>query len=126
MNDLTVIGNLLEAVLWAVFSIVFGVLAFRSSGRRRRLWVILAVAFFAFGVSDVIESRTGAWWRPPALFVLKASCVAVFLYGVFEYRTISRTEPDAPPNSRPPQQLPMSPEVQPSDSQRTPSSGGYG
>ncbi len=33
---------------------------------------------------------------------------------------------DAPPNSRPPSELPRSPEVQTPDSQRTPSSGGCG
>ena len=37
-----------------------------------------------------------------------------------------RAEPAAPPNSRPPSQLPSSPEVQPSDSPRTSSSGGCG
>jgi hypothetical protein len=36
------------------------------------------------------------------------------------------SEQAAPPNSRPPSQLPASPEVQSPDSQRTPSSGGYG
>jgi hypothetical protein len=35
-------------------------------------------------------------------------------------------EPSAPPNSRPPQQSPASPEVQTPDSLRTPSSGGCG
>ena len=35
-------------------------------------------------------------------------------------------EPGAPPNSRPPSQLPASLEVQSPDSQRTPSSGGCG
>lgn len=35
-------------------------------------------------------------------------------------------EPGAPPNSRPPSQLPPSPDVQPSDSLRTSSSGGCG
>ncbi len=35
-------------------------------------------------------------------------------------------EPDAAPSSRPPSELPVSPEVESSDSQRTPSSGGYG
>jgi hypothetical protein len=35
-------------------------------------------------------------------------------------------EPDAAPNSRQPSRLPASPEVQSSDSQRTPSSGGCG
>jgi hypothetical protein len=37
-----------------------------------------------------------------------------------------RVEQDAAPNSRPPSQLPSSPQVQSSDSQRTPSSGGCG
>jgi hypothetical protein len=37
-----------------------------------------------------------------------------------------KAEQDAAPNSRPPSQLPASPEVQSSDSQRTPSSGGCG
>lgn len=41
-------------------------------------------------------------------------------------RLARRGEQDAPPNSRPPSQLPTSPEVQSSDSQRTPSSGGCG
>src|SRR6266850_6262633 len=35
-------------------------------------------------------------------------------------------EPDAPPNRRPPQRLPKSPEVPAPDSLRTPSSGGCG
>ena len=37
-----------------------------------------------------------------------------------------KVEPDAPPNSRLPSQLPTSPKVQESDSQRTSSSGGCG
>ncbi|MHB8523320.1 MAG: hypothetical protein ACYDH9_21550 [Limisphaerales bacterium] len=48
-----------------------------------------------------------------------------------EYRTSlkkrprkKKGEPDAAPNRRPPRQLPTSPEIQSSDSQRTPSSGG--
>ena len=93
MDDLTVVGNLIEAGLWAAFAVVFARLAFGASGRRRRLWVILTLAFAAFGASDVIESRTGAWWNPPSLFVLKASCVAVFGYGVYEYRRLKSTQP---------------------------------
>jgi hypothetical protein len=41
-------------------------------------------------------------------------------------RPRQKAEPDAPPNSRPPLQLPASPGVQSSDSQRTPSPGGCG
>ena len=40
------------------------------------------------------------------------------------WQQFRNAEPDAAPNSRPPQQLPASPEVPSSDSQRTSSSGG--
>jgi hypothetical protein len=45
-----------------------------------------------------------------------------------QYRSGKRrfAEPDASPNSRLPSELPTSPGVQSSDSQRTPSSGGRG
>jgi len=50
---------------------------------------------------------------------------AIYAIGDF-YRKMKTGEQDAPPNSRPPSQLPMSPEVQLSDSRRTPFSGGCG
>jgi len=52
----------------------------------------------------------------------KGSCVFVTKDGPWG----KVCEPDAAPNSRPPSQFPSSPEVQSSDSQRTPSSGGCG
>lgn len=88
MDDLTVGGNLIESAIWFLFSATFGVLSIRGNGRRRRLFLVLAIAFAAFAVSDVIESRTGAWWRPTWLLLLKGGCLAVFGFGVFEYRSI--------------------------------------
>ncbi|MGY8656657.1 MAG: hypothetical protein ACKVJX_23835 [Verrucomicrobiia bacterium] len=96
MNDLSCTGNMVESVLWAAFAIAFCVMAFRATGRRRRLSLTLAAAFLAFGVSDLIEAQTGAWWRPPWLFILKAGCVGVFAYGVWEYRRIRNTEAGRP------------------------------
>lgn len=32
----------------------------------------------AFGVSDIIELQTGAWWRPWWLLLLKAACLLSF------------------------------------------------
>lgn len=78
MHDLTVVGNLAEAALWGVLAAFAGMSAVRSDGRQRRIATVLALALLAFGVSDVIESRTGAWWRPPALLMLKGACLAVF------------------------------------------------
>jgi hypothetical protein len=31
---------------------------------------------FAFAISDVVELRTGVWWRPWWLAVWKAACLA--------------------------------------------------
>ena len=46
----------------------------------KTLWRWLLPACFAvFGLSDVIEAETGAWWHPWWLFVMKALCVLGFL-----------------------------------------------
>ena len=74
--DASALFNMVEAVWWwlmAVAVIRFG-RRFRETTRRLRL--ILAVFLVAFGISDMIEVRTGAWWRPPGLLILKGICVA--------------------------------------------------
>ena len=101
MHDLTVSGNLLEAGLWAGIALTLLAWASRESGRLRRLWAVLGVAFLVFAVSDVIESQTGAWWRPLWLLALKAVYIAVFLYGAMEYRNISRAAGSPPPDAAP-------------------------
>jgi hypothetical protein len=74
--------NLSEAALWFACAMAVGVASRRSAtGARRNAWLAV-VAFIAFGVSDLIEIQTGAWWRPWWLFVLKAACVLV-LVGCF-------------------------------------------
>ena len=92
------IFNLFEAALWFAISAVFFFRGmFRAGGRspesrtRRREMFLLASAFAAFGVSDVIESRTGAWWEPWWLLALKAVCVLVFLRAFRRYRTGHRS-----------------------------------
>ena len=58
-----VTANYVEAALWAAMGTGFVVHALRtrsSSGTS----IVAAVAFFLFAVSDVVETRTGAWWRP--------------------------------------------------------------
>lgn len=94
-NDLTVIGNQIEAVLWLVFGVGFVIRAFRTYAGHRRLAILLAVAFLAFGFSDLIEARTGAWWRPVWLLLLKSGCIAVFAYGLWEHLRLRRRDRDA-------------------------------
>jgi hypothetical protein len=85
MQDLTVTGNQIEAILWFAFSAGFVIRAIRTIGGHRRLAVILVLAFLAFGISDLIEARTGAWWRPAWLLILKSACVGVFAHGLWEH-----------------------------------------
>lgn len=90
MNDLTVTGNLIESVLWIAIALVMAVKSARAKAPFRSLFTWLAAAFLIFGISDIIESRTGAWWRPPWLFIMKAACVAVFLFGFRRYYKLGK------------------------------------
>ena len=66
--------NQAEACLWFVIALVLA-MKLRMPGPWR--W-LLPCAFAVFGVSDLIEARTGAWWEPWWLLVMKAGCVLVF------------------------------------------------
>jgi hypothetical protein len=65
--------------------------ALRSAGRLRGLFFLLAAAFLVFGISDLIESQTGAWWRPLWLLLMKAACVAVVVAGFVGYYRIKKS-----------------------------------
>ncbi|MBE7495235.1 MAG: hypothetical protein HS117_09830 [Verrucomicrobiaceae bacterium] len=77
-TDFSRLFNLGEACLWFVIALL---LLFRPPPRLAvtawRWW--LPLAFAVFGLSDLIESGTGAWWHPWWLLVMKAACVLAFL-----------------------------------------------
>lgn len=74
-----VTANYAEAALWGLIAVLCAAYALRRSGvARRRSWQA-AAAFLVFGLSDVVEVHTGAWWRPRWLLVWKAACVVVLL-----------------------------------------------
>lgn len=77
--------NLLEAGLWITVAVVSAAMGIRRPGRVRKRCLVLAATMFAFGASDVVETQTGAWWRPWWLFVWKAACVAVLLALLVEH-----------------------------------------
>jgi hypothetical protein len=91
MSDLATNGKLIESGLWLM--VVFFVLiqALRSRRRARRVLSLLAGAFLVFGVSDLIEADTGAWWRPVWLLVLKGGCLVVLICGFGEYYRIRKS-----------------------------------
>ncbi len=73
-------GNNVEALVWWLIALALAYFAFRQTGAARRRCWIGAATFFAFGLSDIVEAGTGAWWRPWWLLVWKAACVAVMLW----------------------------------------------
>jgi hypothetical protein len=102
-----VLFNLFEAGLWFVVAIVLA-LAWKKAGAPR--WPLLAAAFVfvAFGISDLVETQTGAWWKPWWLLVWKAACVhamlSLFIIHRRQVRGYSKQLPPAQP-MRPPENL---------------------
>lgn len=90
--DLERDGNLVEAGVWFVLAVALFVHAFRVEKRIRPTLFIIVVALVAFGVSDLIETRTGAW-KPWWLFVWKAACVAMLLFGFIRYYRERKAKP---------------------------------
>ena len=68
--------NYIEAVWW----ISLGIFVLRYRRRvvppRNGLRRTACLALVAFGVSDLIEAQTGAWWEPPSLLIFKGVCLA--------------------------------------------------
>jgi hypothetical protein len=71
--------NAVESGLWFVLAILVTFLGARVEGMTWAPRIGLSVGLVAFGVSDLIEMRTGAWWNPPGLMAFKAACLATIL-----------------------------------------------
>lgn len=67
--------NGFEAALWLAFAVIVVVRFREAEAGNRNIARVMAAFFVLFGVSDVIEMKTGAWWRPPALLVFKGLCL---------------------------------------------------
>jgi hypothetical protein len=83
--DALAIFNSLEAVFWMTVG-VFVWRKSRFSPSHRRLGWIAANWFVLFGISDVFEVYTGAWWRPLPLLIFKGICVIVLITCGIVYR----------------------------------------
>jgi hypothetical protein len=76
-----IFANYIEAALWAALAVAAVV---RRNGRAS--WT-LACALLLFGVSDLVETRTGAWYKPWWLLVGKVLCVlAIVISGAVVFR----------------------------------------
>ena len=68
-------GNYIEAAIWGLFAIGFAISAAKETGKMRLHRLIATLTFFLFGLSDLVEVQTGAWWHPEWLFLWKSFCV---------------------------------------------------
>ena len=78
--------NLIEAGWWILLGLI--VVALVVARRSKAKWALpLAVTLIAFGLSDVMEVQTGAWYRPWWMLLWKAACVIVLAgYGLAWWR----------------------------------------
>jgi hypothetical protein len=74
-----VLFNYGEAVVW----VIAGIYVFWTSRRQtvvpRTVGSVASIAFLAFGISDLVETRTGTWYDPWWLFAWKLACILILL-----------------------------------------------
>jgi hypothetical protein len=78
-----------EAAVWGIAGIYVFWRSRKQHSAARILGRVASMAFLAFGVSDLIETRTGTWYDPWWLFAWKAICVLILLscLGVYARHT---------------------------------------
>ncbi len=86
--------NYIESGLWFVIGLSLA-LRLAKGGiyhSHAKLLAVSAVTFFVFGISDIIEAGTGAWWRPWWLLLIKAACVLSLIGCLAWYRRINASD----------------------------------
>lgn len=73
--------NAVEAAVWIVIGLYLFFLSRKgAAGGSQRDVFVLGALFVAFGLSDVAEVYSGAWWRPRWLLVWKILNAVGLLY----------------------------------------------
>ena len=91
--DLEKTGNLIEAGFWIIFGVGLAIAGLRRGRAIARLGLVSGTILCFFGVSDVVEASTGAWWRPWWLLVWKGACLSGMVLCALKYRLLSVREP---------------------------------
>ncbi len=106
MDDLERTGNLIEAAFWIIFGLVVTLGLRRQARRLTLLSLVAGIVIILFGLSDLVEARTGAWWRPWWLLLWKAACLTAMMACFLIYRrsgirpdTAQGISPQAPSSS---------------------------
>ena len=93
--DLEKTGNLIEAGFWIIFGLGLAIAGLRRCRAIAHLGLLSGTILCLFGVSDLVEASTGAWWRPWWLLVWKGTCLSGMVLCALKYRRISVREPSA-------------------------------
>jgi hypothetical protein len=88
MVDLERTGNLIEAVFWMLFGPALVVAVRKQDRSVKLLGLVACLISILFGISDLVEAQTGAWWRPWWLFLWKAVCLTALGVCIMAYRRI--------------------------------------
>lgn len=94
MENFHCVANRIEAGIWLAVAAMLLAKSLRATGRLRLILGTLCAAFIVFGISDVIESHTGAWWRPPWLLAIKGICLVTIFGGIWIYFKAERLRSD--------------------------------
>jgi len=86
--------NQLESLLWFSIALILIGQAFFNKlvSPYKILMLQSAIAFVLFGISDLIEAKTGAWWKPWPLLVFKGCCLISFAYFFTCYLKIKKSK----------------------------------
>lgn len=84
--------NTVEAALWLGIGLALALVP-RIRGLSSANRAALVVSYLLFGVSDLIELRTGAFWRPWWLLLFKAVCLAGIVTGMTIWLRRRRSTP---------------------------------
>ena len=97
--DLERDGNLIEAGVWFLLAVILFIYTLRRQRHPRGTLFLLVGTLGVFGGSDLVEARTGAWWKPWWLFVWKAACVALLFFGFLRYYRLRNNRQITPSQS---------------------------
>ena len=73
--------NFVESVFWMGLGVGLVVYDFKKS-KGGVVLKVLGGVFVLFGVSDIVEVYSGAWWRPWRLLAWKVCCVFAIVWGI--------------------------------------------
>ncbi|MHC4132622.1 MAG: hypothetical protein ACYSSP_06740 [Planctomycetota bacterium] len=61
----------------------------------QKIYIAASILLIAFGCSDFVEIRTGAWWRPWWLLVWKGGCLTGFAILLAWYYLLKKRDAEA-------------------------------